>query len=140
MVALSKSRHFRKELSLWVQRAKSVIPAQSITNKLVFLEKILTNSPKDFTQEFWQDFIHALGDSTGEAALANLAISEFAPPTFCGKLFALASQDKDFPFNVDFEVHSASSDEQMSKEEWKTLSKQDKFEAHTAGHHGYWDL
>ena len=27
MVALSKSRHFRKELSLWVQRAKSVILA-----------------------------------------------------------------------------------------------------------------
>ncbi|MBM93504.1 MAG: hypothetical protein CMF51_01980 [Legionellales bacterium] len=140
MDALRRSRWIRKELSLWVQRAKSVISSPDLTSRLVFLEKILTNSTKEFTEEFWHEFIHALGDSTGELALARLAISEFAPPTFCGKLFALASQTKDFPFKIDFEVHSAISQKQMSREKWNRYTHEEKFEAHTADHHGYWDL
>ena len=65
--------------------SKGVIPAQSIMNKLVFLEKVITNSPS-FHGNFGR-ISFMPWDSTGEAALANLAISEFAPPTFCGKLF-----------------------------------------------------
>ena len=140
MDALLRSRWIRKELSLWVHRAKSVISSPALTSKLVFLEKILTNSPREFTDEFWQEFIHALGDSTGELALARLAISDFAPPTFCGQLFALASKTKDLPFKIDFEVHSAISEKQISREKWKKFTHEEKFESHTADHHGYWDL
>ena len=141
LVALRRSRYFRKELSHWVQRAKSVIRAPTLKSRLVFLEKILTHPTKEFTEEFWQESILALGDSTGEAALARLAISDFAPPTFCGKLFDLASQDTDFPFNIDFEFRPDNdARKRMSKEEWEALTEEEKFEAHTVHHHGYWDL